>query len=242
MTEALLADHRDLWQRKPALRAIYGHYYREIAANCRSGRTLEIGGGIGNFKEFMPNVVSSDIQAASTLDVVADAQSLPFGKSSFDNIVMFDVLHHLEQPMMFLTEADRVLRPGGRVVVCEPAITPISSLFYKLFHPEPFDMSADLLADQSLSRPDDPWDSNQAVPTLLFGKQRALIEQHMPGLKILSARRFAFLAYPLSGGFRPWSMITAPLVKPLLAMERMVEPLLGPLMAFRLLGVVEKGV
>ena len=240
MSEAQLAEHGDLWRQKPALRAIYNQYYREIAANCRAGRTLEIGGGIGNFKAFMPDVVSSDVQAAASLDVVADAQNLPFETSSFDNIVMFDVLHHLERPLVFLKEASRVLRPGGRIVVCEPAITPVSRIFYRLFHPEPFDMSADLLTEESLSSPDDPWDSNQAVPTLLFGRQRRSVEGRMPELAIRSARRFAFIAYPLSGGFRPWSMISAPLVKPVLALERFLEPLLGPLMAFRLLGVIEK--
>ncbi|MGI9419541.1 MAG: class I SAM-dependent methyltransferase [Geminicoccaceae bacterium] len=240
MTECLLADHRQLWHQKPALREVYSYYYREIAAICRSGRTLEIGGGIGNFKTFMPDVISSDIQPSVTLDVVADAQRLPFAQSSFENIVMFDVLHHLEQPLMFLAEAARVLQPGGRIVVCEPAITPLSRVFYRLFHPEPFDMKADLLAEASLSRADDPWDSNQAVPTLMFGRQRTRIERHMPELSIRRARLLAMLAYPLSGGFRPWSAIAAPLVKPLLAIERRVEPLLGPLMAFRLLGVIEK--
>ena len=240
MSEAQLAEHNDLWRQKPALRAIYSQYYQEIAANCRSGRTLEIGGGIGNFKAFMPNVVSSDIQATASLDVVADAQMLPFETSSFDNIVMFDVLHHLERPLMFLKEASRLLRPGGRIVVCEPAITPISRFFYKLFHPEPFDLSADLLSEESLSSPDDPWDSNQAVPTLLFGRQRKGVEGRLPELAIHQARRFAFIAYPLSGGFRPWSMISASLVRPVLALERLLEPFLGPLMAFRLLGVIEK--
>ena len=60
MSEAQLAEHYTVSGfEKPALRAIYSQYYREIAANCRSGRTLEIGGGIGNFKAFMPDVVSS---------------------------------------------------------------------------------------------------------------------------------------------------------------------------------------
>jgi 2-polyprenyl-3-methyl-5-hydroxy-6-metoxy-1,4-benzoquinol methylase len=43
-----------------------------------------------------------------------------------------DVLHHLEFPVVFFREAARVLRPGGRVLMVEPAITWGSSFFYRL--------------------------------------------------------------------------------------------------------------
>jgi len=65
----------------------------------------------------MPAVVSTDILPAPWLDALADAQRLPFAAASFDNIEMFDVLHHLDQPRMFLQEAERVLRRGGRIVM-----------------------------------------------------------------------------------------------------------------------------
>jgi hypothetical protein len=41
-----LADHRGVWDRKPVLRLIYENFYDRIAAACRYGRTIEIGGGI----------------------------------------------------------------------------------------------------------------------------------------------------------------------------------------------------
>jgi hypothetical protein len=34
-------DYRAVWEGKPALRAIYRSYYKEILARCRPGRTLE---------------------------------------------------------------------------------------------------------------------------------------------------------------------------------------------------------
>ena len=58
---------------------------------------------------------------------------------------MVDVLHHIESPLRLFAEAARVLRPGGRLIACEPAITPLSGLFYRRFHDEPVDMSADPL-------------------------------------------------------------------------------------------------
>ena len=95
-------------------------------------------------------MVSTDILPAPWLKALAGAQRLPFAAASFDNIAMFDVLHHLDRPRMFLQEAERVLRRGGRIVMVEPAITPLSGLFYRNFHPEPVIMSADPLLDGPL--------------------------------------------------------------------------------------------
>ena len=95
-------------------------------------------------------MVSTDILPAPWLKVLADAQRLPFAAASLDNIAMFDVLHHLDRPRIFLQEAERVLRRGGRIVMVEPAITPLRCLFYRNFYPEPVIMSADPLLDGTL--------------------------------------------------------------------------------------------
>ena len=235
-----LVSHRHLWQRKPVLRRIYERYYRDIIGCCVPGRTLEIGGGSGNLKERLPDIVSIDIQYAPWLDAVADAHRLPFVDASFDNIVMFDVLHHLERPRLFLAEATRLLRPGGRLVAMEPGITPVSRVFYGLFHPEPVRMGEDPLAEGTLSAVRDPWDSNQAIPTLLFRRDPERFAAAFPMLILRSARWCGLFAYPLSGGFRPWSAIPESWVEPLLNVEDRLLPILGPLVAFRLLIVVER--
>ncbi|HVJ54193.1 MAG TPA: class I SAM-dependent methyltransferase [Aliidongia sp.] len=233
-------DYRVVWEEKPALRAIYRSYYQEILARCRPGRTLEIGGGSGNMKNFAPAVISTDILPAPWLDAVADAQRLPFASESFDNIVMFDVLHHVERPRMFLDEAARVLRSGGRIVMIEPAITPLSGLFYRNFHPEPVDMSADPLVDGPLDPARDAFEANQAIPTLLFSRQKARLASEFATLRLVESRRLALFTYPLSGGFRSWSLLPGTFVRPLLRIEQWLEPILGWFMAFRMIVVIER--
>jgi len=235
-----LADHRSVWERKGVLRLVYDDFYDRIAAACRIGRTIEIGGGIGNLKRRLTEVVATDIQSAPWLDCVADAQRLPFADVCAANIVMVDVLHHLQFPLVFFREAARVLRPGGRVLMIEPAITWGSSLFYRLFHHEPVHTSAEILRDGSPDPRRDPYESNQAIPTLLVTRDRARFHRLFPALRIVSVQWFSLAAYPLSGGFQPWSLIGEDGARRLLRIERALEPMLGRLTGFRMLLIVEK--
>ena len=111
----LLDYYCQAWDRKRLLRRVYNDIYDRIAAVCVEGRTLEIGGGIGNFKSRFPQVIATDIQSAPWLDVVADAQKLPFTSGSISNIVMVDVLHHLEFPAPFLARG-RACPTTGRAM------------------------------------------------------------------------------------------------------------------------------
>ena len=93
------------------------------------GPILEIGAGGGHSQSYIPDAISIDIQVVPWLDAVADAHALPFSDGIFSNIFMLDVMHHLSNPNSFLREAQRVLAPGGRIVMIEPEITPLSRFF-----------------------------------------------------------------------------------------------------------------
>jgi SAM-dependent methyltransferase len=235
-----LHGYRDIWDRKPVLRAIYDDFYDRIAAACRPGLTIEIGGGIGNLKGRLTGVVATDVQLAPWLDCVADAQRLPFAPGAATNIVMVDVLHHLEFPVVFFREAGRVLRPGGRVLMVEPAITWGSTLFYRLFHHEPVRSRVDILTDGSPDPRRDPYASNQAIPTLLATRERERFHRLFPALRIARVDWFAFAAYPLSGGFKPWSLVGEGVARRMLRIERAIEPVLGRFTGFRMMLIVEK--
>ncbi len=239
MSDAL-RDYLSVWQRKPVLRTVYDDFYQRIVAECRPGPTIEIGGGIGNLKQRLPGVITTDIQFAPWLDCVADAQRLPFAAGTAANIVMVDVLHHIEFPINFFREAERVLRPGGRVVMVEPAITWGSTLFYRLLHHEPVITAADPLVDGVRCEPRDPYDANQAIPTLIATRYSDRFHTKFPKLKISRVEWFSLLVYPLSGGFKPWSLVSAGVARRLLAVERAIEPFVGRFLAFRMMLVIER--
>lgn len=236
----VLNHYRSIWERKPVLRAVYNDIFERIASRTVAGTTLEIGGGIGNLKERVDDLISSDIQFAPWLDLVADAQKLPFSDGTLSNIVMLDVLHHIEFPALLFREAARVLRPGGRIIMAEPGITLGSRLFYRLLHHEPVQMDANPLLEGSPDHSRDPYDSNQAIPTLLATSYRDKFHAMFPDLTIVETQWFSFAAYPFSGGFRRWSLMTEPMARAMLWFEKHVEVALGRHLGFRLLTVVEK--
>jgi SAM-dependent methyltransferase len=235
-----LDQFRSAWNKKPLLRRVYNDIYDRIAAVCVEGTTLEIGGGIGQFKMRFPSVIATDIQSAPWLDLVTDAQNLPFAAGSIANIVMVDVLHHIEFPLLLLREAERVLRPGGRLIMVEPAITWGSSLFYRLFHHEPVRMNADPLTVGKPNAMRDPYESNQAIPTLLASRERERLAKLLPSLRSIRTDWFSLWVYPLSGGFKSWSLLSDRAGSFILALEKKFEPVFGRFLAFRLLMTMEK--
>jgi SAM-dependent methyltransferase len=235
MSREILIHQRRLWSEKPVLRAIYEDYYFRMVKYCKPGLTLEIGGGSGNLKNFLDNVISTDIIPSPWLDAAADAQKLPFIDKGFSNVLGVDILHHLEQPILFFREAERVLCPGGRIVLLEPGISTISSFIYRYMHPEPVDMKADPFQELEHNPLRHPFDANQAMPTLLFKQKTQRFEATFPNFKILSIQWLSFLSYPLSGGFRSWALIPVSWVSFLLKMEENLPNFLGKFFGFRLL-------
>jgi len=234
-----LLRYRRIWKSKKILRIIYFNWYKKIDQDLSPGKTLEIGSGIGNFKKFKPSIISSDIVPCEWLDKCIDAHQLPFPKNSLANIVMIDVLHHLRDPLRFFREAGRVLKAGGKIILIEPFPSLFSLPVYRFFHPEPFIFKVKVFSQQK-SRHKQPWESNQAIPYLLFFKNLDKFEQMFKNkLKLVKRQKFSFLLYPLSGGFENKQLIPDWLFSPVSLIEKLLAPL-GSLLAFRCYLVLQK--
>jgi SAM-dependent methyltransferase len=234
--------HRGIWEKKETIRLLYRDFHRRLLDSCPAGRVLDIGGGTAHIKDVRPDIVSTDILLFPGIDVVADAHRLPFPDESFMGVVMLDVLHHLERPIEFLREASRVLKPGGRLAMIEPAMTTLARRFYDYFHAEPVDMDADPFAPVAINPDRDPFDANQAIPTLLFATSaaRGRVEEVIPSLRVRSVDWLSLFAYPMSGGFQSWSLMPAALVRPMLAFEEQVPEAVRRQIAFRMMVVLER--
>ncbi|MBM7847526.1 class I SAM-dependent methyltransferase [Arthrobacter roseus] len=112
---------------------------------------LEIGGGSGAMAEsivldhpgcqltvidFDPVMVAAARQRLTALPNVsvqsADATKLPFEDAAYDTVLSFLMLHHVIDWEAAVTEASRVLRPGGTFSGYDLTRTKASSLLHKL--------------------------------------------------------------------------------------------------------------
>jgi SAM-dependent methyltransferase len=236
----LLAAQERAWEQRPLLRELYGTWFRDIAARMSTvpGSAVELGSGIGRFREVRPDIVTTDVEPTAWADEVVKAERLPYEDGTVSNLVLVDVFHHIASPARFLDEAARVLRPGGRVIILDPYCSPVSGPLYRAFHPERTDLGAAPFDDDA--RVDEtPFDSNQARATLAFFRGADELERRWPELRLLERRRLALFAYPLSGGFMRRPLVPDAVGRALLRVEPALS-WLAPVCAFRCLVVLER--
>jgi SAM-dependent methyltransferase len=100
------------------------------------GWILDFGGGsshCASHMQLMPEsrVITLDIRPDSRPSVVGDGENgLPFKGESFDAVLLMNVLEHLQDYRKALSEATRVLKPGGHLYIYVPFLFPRHTAAY----------------------------------------------------------------------------------------------------------------
>jgi SAM-dependent methyltransferase len=191
--------HRDIILTKPFLKKLYEEWYAifvKTAASLPEGVLVELGSGGGFLKEVLPQVITSDILALPNCDTQFSALDMPFEAETVSAIFMVDVFHHIPDSEKFLTEAERVLKPGGKIVMVEPANSVWGRFIYKNFHHEPFEP----VSNWTIPSSGPMSGANGALPWIVFERDRATLDRKFPRLAVKSIRYHTPLRYLLSGG------------------------------------------
>jgi SAM-dependent methyltransferase len=129
------ASHDPAWQ-------LAGDIHEDVArriAGDRLSPVLDVGSGNGKLGALLPaGWPAAGIDASATQlrqpgagpAFQADALALPFASGVFGAVAALWMLYHLDEPLVAIAEAHRVLRPGGIFFACtssrynDPELTP----------------------------------------------------------------------------------------------------------------------
>ncbi len=104
------------------------------AAERISGKVLEIGTGSGygveiiaphatHFTTIDKHIPPAGVIVGDNVEFIeATVPKLPFADGEFDFVISFQVIEHIEDDKLFVSEVNRVLRPGGIFIVSTPNI------------------------------------------------------------------------------------------------------------------------
>jgi ubiquinone/menaquinone biosynthesis C-methylase UbiE len=94
-----------------------------LDAGCGSGLLLEklsglTGLAVGiDFSEKMIKIARSKIKLENVAFVIGDIENMPFKNDTFNTVFMFTVINNTPKPLQALSEAWRILKGGGYLVV-----------------------------------------------------------------------------------------------------------------------------
>jgi ubiquinone/menaquinone biosynthesis C-methylase UbiE len=110
----------------------FAHRYGYAQTLARGKHVLEVACGAGNALNYLATSAEQVVGLDTTGGVLisaqqnsavplaqSDAQSLPFAAEQFDLLLCFEAIYYLEEYRRFLNESQRVLRAGGRLLVCQ---------------------------------------------------------------------------------------------------------------------------
>ena len=189
---------REIILSKPFLKQLYQEWY-QLVGSCFEAdeQLLELGAGAGFLNESLPGIISTDIIPTTHVDLVADSQKMPVKTCSLDGLVMIDVMHHIADCSLFLHEATRILKPGGKLVLIEPWNTRWSKFFYQNLHHEPFDPET---TSWKIGGTGPLSDANGALPWILFERDLELFKSRFPTWELVNVTPLMPFSYILSGG------------------------------------------
>lgn len=196
-----LKAFREIMKRKPFLRKVYTRYYnimKRESAGVPAGKRIEIGSGPGFIKEVIPGTITTDVVKQAGIDRVVSGEKLPFRSGTLGCIYVLNVVHHIGNPERFFRECERCLKLHGRLVMIEPSNTLFGRFIFANFCSEGFDAKAGwrLKGRRRLTG------SNQALPWIIFFRDREKFEELFPNLKIRKLEVHTPLIHVVSGGLR----------------------------------------
>lgn len=197
-----LARERFLADRFRNLEILLSSRYAWMKNYLREGQTvIELGAGAGFSTLYLtPKPLLTDAVKNPWIDVTLDATRMGLNDCSVDALIASHTIHHFYSPYTFLKEVDRVLKPGGVLLIQEINTALLMRVLLRLMLHEGWSYDVDVFDPEAVvNDPQDLWSANCAVPELLFSQPEKFSET-FTGLEIERNELCECTIFPLSGG------------------------------------------
>ena len=214
--------HKELILKKKFLKQLYIEWYNvfiKALSDLPKGKIIELGSGGGFLKQLLPEIITSDVLELPDVDMVFSATDMSFKDNEVSAIFMIDTFHHIPDSKMFLEEANRVLKKGGKIIMIEPANSIFGSFIYKNFHHEAFYPEG----NWKLQGKGPMSDANGALPWIVFERDFEVFKQNFPELKLVDIEYHTAFRYLISGGVSFKQLVPNFMFKPITYLEKFLE-------------------
>lgn len=94
-------------------------------------RVLDVGGRIQPYRPLIKDreveYIAIDLQSSPLVNVLGNAERMPFGAQTFDFVICTQMLEYAPKPQRVIDEIYRVLKTGGQLFLSAPSVYPRDS-------------------------------------------------------------------------------------------------------------------
>lgn len=165
--------------------SFYAKYTDALLPQQSGARVLDVGCGVGQvmgrlaaagFDPYGVDVCAPNIQRAKTVSPhceLYDGKTLPFANDFFASAGSFNVLEHVEEPELFISELVRVTKVGGPVVISSPNFFRV--IGWRDYHPKMRGLSNKLANWKRLRQK--AWQIKHEPQSVHFDHMKAIVKE-----------------------------------------------------------------
>lgn len=164
-------------------------------------KIIEIGSGAGFLSLYLnEKIIKSDAIKYPWIDQKLNAMDLKLKEKSVDVFIASHTIHHFYSPYKFLNDIEKILKPGGLLIIQEINTCLFIRFLLKLMKHEGWNYEKNVFdKNEIMNDANDLWSANCAIPEILFNNENKF-HKTFPFFKIIKNDLNECLIFPLSGG------------------------------------------
>ena len=224
--------HKKNLENKTILKSCYIDFYNKLLSiekkysiKKKNDIRIELGSGVGFFKKYDNNIITSDVIKNKFTDKIINANKIPYKNNSIKTIFAILCFHHFKDPYKFLKDLEIKLKPGGLCILIEPYYSILAKIIYKNIHKDEYFDSNEKI-NLRIKNKTAMEKANQALSYIYFIKNKKKFSNDFRKLKIIEIYVFNnYLRFLISGGLNFKQLLPNFFNFFIILIEKLISPL-----------------